>query len=621
MEKELSTDLWVVLTPSPGFEEDIQVFEITSPSGHKYEFPKYDHGIVYFHFEAQNNEAGVWSFKAIMHPIVTQTVGSMVSLEVFGQQSTSGNAVTLDFWSAPSSDALTKILYARVSQDGLPIQNANVLVFVYPPTRRTEHYSRPLKLKLGDEGTGYPDITAGDGIYSAYLTLPANEYSSDDYYSVVLKTDYNNGMAYLPKPYGNEKNFHCCGSKLPEYYTIPTSPFERVFAGRSLKNAKINHGQSKKKDYFPPSRITNLRLEGYFNETLKAKLSWTAPGDDFNQGTAFRYQMRCYTHPQMLSSKDSSHFLNKAIPVHESLLPSPEISGTRQSVTVSLPWANEVFYYAITTLDESNNRGQVSNLAPVYIEELKTTTQLEMSFRVVNMTHNSVTSKFEQGLDNDTMIYVISGCITAFLLVLITLLTICIYRNKRRRALKQRPPPPITGNEHSEPNIYVVNSNADQPLSSVTTTTSVLPDVATSGNNNENKSATFDLWKMDTLMDSGYINTYFRGSGMNNVSAGGGSNLGNGNYTSLQAFPHSTGLGPMSLLSLNISQNPKATGGANLMTTSHSQTNLSALTSSQLPLQVFRYIKISLIRIPITDIMNLSCNSKTMTQNQMTIFG
>ena len=52
VEKELSTDLWVVLTPSPGFEEDIQVFEITSPSGRKYVFPKYDHGIVYFHFEA-----------------------------------------------------------------------------------------------------------------------------------------------------------------------------------------------------------------------------------------------------------------------------------------------------------------------------------------------------------------------------------------------------------------------------------------------------------------------------------------------------------------------------------------------------------------------------------------
>ena len=100
VEKELSTDLWVVLTPSPGFEEDIQVFEITSPSGRKYVFPKYDHGIVYFHFEAQNNEAGVWSFEASMHPIVTKTLGSMVSLEVFGQQSTSGkwNNMDLSKW-------------------------------------------------------------------------------------------------------------------------------------------------------------------------------------------------------------------------------------------------------------------------------------------------------------------------------------------------------------------------------------------------------------------------------------------------------------------------------------------------------------------------------------------
>ena len=98
-----STDLWVVLTPSPGFEEDIEVFEITSPSGRRYVFPQYGHGIVYFHFEAQNNKAGVWTFEAKMHPIVTKTLGSMVSLEVFGQQSSNGNnAVTLDFWTAPS---------------------------------------------------------------------------------------------------------------------------------------------------------------------------------------------------------------------------------------------------------------------------------------------------------------------------------------------------------------------------------------------------------------------------------------------------------------------------------------------------------------------------------------
>ena len=113
VEKELSTDLWVVLTPSPGMENDIEVFEITSPSGQRYVFPQYGHGIVYFHFEAQNNEAGVWTFEAKMHPIVTKTLGSMVSLEVFGQQSSSGNnAVTLDFWTAPSryNNYLLKLL-------------------------------------------------------------------------------------------------------------------------------------------------------------------------------------------------------------------------------------------------------------------------------------------------------------------------------------------------------------------------------------------------------------------------------------------------------------------------------------------------------------------------------
>merc|ERR1712008_340605 len=90
----------------------------------------------------------------------------------------------------------------------------------------------------------------------------------------------------------------------------------------------------------------------------------------------------------------------------------------------------------------------------------------------------------------------------------------------------------------------------------------------------------------DSLMDSGYINTYYR--------AGGSNPNGSTNYPSLQAFPSSSGgqaqhtscttttvlpvsggstnMGPMSLLSLNISHNPK------LM-----RPNKSVLNSSRLP--------------------------------------
>ena len=423
--------------------------------------------------------------------------------------------------------------------------------------------NEPTRVTLKDQGTGYPDITQGDGIYSAYLPSLQNGF-----YSVVINADYNSGQANLPKFYGNAQT-ECCGSKLPDYYTIPTSPFERVLPGQSFYQMI----SSQTKDPFPPNKITDLSLKRYENNTLYATLEWTSPGDDFNLGTAFRYEMRCYTYPDKLQNVDD--FLNKAITVHETLLPTPEISGTKQSITVALPWANEVFYYAITTLDESNNRAEISNLLPVYIEEIKTTTQLDLTFKVINTTE-LVTSKFEAALDNDTMIYVISGGITAFLLILIVLFSVALCRAKRKRALKERLPlqAPPSGQERTEPNIYVVNSNTEQPLSSVTTTTSVLPDVTSS-----DSSKNYDhFWKMDSLIDGGYINTYFgrsSGSATGTVS-------GTGNYPSLQAFPSQTQ--PMSLLSLNISHNPKA----HQLTNSHSQTNLSNLAASQLPLQVFR---------------------------------
>ena len=566
VEKELSTDLWVILTPEPaGFEEDVQVFKITSPSGRKHAFPKYAHGIVYFHFEAQNNEAGIWTFEAELHPIVAKTRGSRVSLEVFGQQSNAGNAVTLDFWTS-SSQAAT-ILYAKVTQDRLPIQDAHVEALVYPPDSK-----EPTRLILSDKGSGYPDITHGDGIYSAYLT---NQPKSAGFFSAIISADYNSGKANLPKFYGHADS-ECCGSSLPDFYAIPTSPFERVLPGKSFSvpSKKLN------RDSFPPNRITDLRLKSYQNTSLYATLEWTAPGDDFDKGQAFRYEMRCYTHPGSLVNLED--FLNKAIAVHETLLPTPQVAGSVQSITVALPWANEVFYYAMTTLDESNNRAQISNLLPVFVEEIKTTTQLDLTFRVINTTE-LMTSKFESSaLDNDTMIYIVSGAITAFLLILIVVFTVAMCRAKRKRALKERPKPLVqSGNEHqnAEANIYVVNSSAEQPLSSVTTTTSVLPDVTAAHETTKNYSV--DFWKMDSLMDSGYINTYFRG--------GSG---GNGNYPSLQAFPNQstaqpvTTQPPMSLLSLNISHNPKP----HQLTSSHSQTNLSNLAASQLPLQVFRYI-------------------------------
>ena len=49
--------------------------------------------------------------------------------------------------------------------NGMPIRNAKVIAKVLIPNSAI-----PIELELTDDGTGYPDITKGDGIYSAYFT-------------------------------------------------------------------------------------------------------------------------------------------------------------------------------------------------------------------------------------------------------------------------------------------------------------------------------------------------------------------------------------------------------------------------------------------------------------------
>ena len=47
-------DLWIVLTSAQ--KEDVEGFEVTSPSGRRLAFPKYDHGIVYFRLDGGDGE-------------------------------------------------------------------------------------------------------------------------------------------------------------------------------------------------------------------------------------------------------------------------------------------------------------------------------------------------------------------------------------------------------------------------------------------------------------------------------------------------------------------------------------------------------------------------------------
>ena len=629
VEEELNSNLLVVLTtPS---QEDAELFEVTSPSGKKFSFPKYEHGVVYFHFEAKNNEPGVWSYTVKLTPLSNTEIETpykpgTISVEVFGErrQSQTG-AVTLDFWTNQDVDVEDQpiILYAQLNQDSLPIHDAEVIVESSYQTKDGKIQFTSTTLK--DLGTGYPDITRGDGIYSAYLIHLPKDVSS---LSFSVKASHNNGQARIPKPFGGAKHdktgLACCGSSLPELFTIPSQPFERYIVGKSVemnKSIKLQGQLQHSGDSFPPSRISDLALVSYVNDSsLFATLSWSAPGGDFNMGKAFRYEVRCYTSPEALSDET---FHLKGIPVHESLLPFPAESGTRQTATVSLPWANELFYYGIVAFDESNNRGLVSNLIPVYIIEIATSTSMaNIVFKVVNASESEsadLAKHVQQAMDNNTMIYLIAGGITAFLLILISLFAVAICKSKRRRHfLKEVPPPPPISQRGSHSlndlgqrsqNIYVLNSSSstnslphmssvggglsEQPMSTMTTT-STLPDITM-----DKHSSSYDVWNIPAK-ESNY-STVNKLADFTSLFTKRTPAPEADNYVgSLMGFPSLQHIssprlisstrhgGPVSLLSLN------ATGLSTYQSSDPTAANSSQPNlSHQLPLQVFRSSSLS----------------------------
>ncbi|CAG7821132.1 unnamed protein product, partial [Allacma fusca] len=128
----------------------------------------------------------------------------------------------------------------------------------------------------------YPDITWGDGIYTAYFTQLG---PNSGFFSLTVHIDDNQGQAVVPVhtniTRGSLDVPTCCGSSIPHIATIPTGSFSRTIAGSSFE---IKQGVPFGEDPYPPGRVTDLRVERVVDSTSEVKLSWTAPGGDFDKG-------------------------------------------------------------------------------------------------------------------------------------------------------------------------------------------------------------------------------------------------------------------------------------------------------------------------------------------------
>ena len=129
---------------------------------HFLRFPLVERGSVYFEFPGPEPvETGIWSFKLKLAPAPTK---STVDLSVAAYAVADGPTVTVSTWttadgrlSRPSDGPV--ILYARVMDGSFPVAGASVLAEVRGPQGGL------VSVDLVDDGSGYPDVTSGDGIY------------------------------------------------------------------------------------------------------------------------------------------------------------------------------------------------------------------------------------------------------------------------------------------------------------------------------------------------------------------------------------------------------------------------------------------------------------------------
>ncbi|XP_078416856.1 calcium-activated chloride channel regulator 1-like isoform X3 [Cetorhinus maximus] len=258
-----------------------------------------------------------------------------------------------------------RIIYAEVSQGFSPVMFAKVTAIIERPT------GPPVEQDLYDNGTA-ADIVKNDGIYTRYFS----KYSGYGRYNFKVRVEgkegttkiairtgahafyipgyTENGMIQtnLPRPPGNMEDLQ---AELGDFSRVKSGGVISVPAGTPIVD-------------FPPCKITDLQATIVKN---KVELEWTAPGDDYDQGAASRYEMRMSDN--LLQLRDN--FSTAALVNLTSLNPQPY--GSREAIAF-VPENTKLqngttIYFALCAYDKINQSSEMSNVAKasVYVPLIK----------------------------------------------------------------------------------------------------------------------------------------------------------------------------------------------------------------------------------------------------------
>uniref|UniRef100_A0ABM5G8N3 Calcium-activated chloride channel regulator 1-like n=1 Tax=Pogona vitticeps TaxID=103695 RepID=A0ABM5G8N3_9SAUR len=334
------------------------------------------------------------------------------------------------------------IIYAEVSQGFLPVIGANVTVTVESASGQT------VELQLLDDGSG-ADIVKYDGIYSRYFT----SFKENGRYNIKVHVQGKDNTVRrgrrqsqaLYVPGYVENGVIQMNAPRPEVSEdeIQTNlgDFSRTASGGSFVMSGVPPGTPP--DVFPPCKINDLEVE--INDEDEFLLSWTAPGNDYDIGKAERYEIKMSDNP--LELRDAT--FNSATSLNISGL-TPEVAGVKQYFQYKpenfTKENGTTLCFAIRAIDNSNNTGDVSNiaravllLAPLPIiptSPADTTLSHGETNYTTASTHVQTTytkGEINNSVLNNITVIVIIVCITVIIISAIVSITICVLQKRKSR--------------------------------------------------------------------------------------------------------------------------------------------------------------------------------------------
>ncbi|XP_066450836.1 calcium-activated chloride channel regulator 1-like [Eleutherodactylus coqui] len=250
------------------------------------------------------------------------------------------------------------VIYASVSQGLIPVSGAKVTANVEPVTGSIE------TLELLDNGAG-PDLIKNDGIYSRYFT----QFSANGRYGLKVRVENNNkakSRLVLPK----NRALYIPGYIINDTVTLnPPRPeipdegltvgeFSRTASGGSFVVSNVPAAGTPPQDIYKPDKISDLAANIVKDTIL---LSWTATGDDLDQGTASSYDLRMNINPSDLRTNFSG-----STPINITAL-SPSPAGSTETfsfVPENIVIKNgTILYFALVAIDKVSQQSDVSNIA------------------------------------------------------------------------------------------------------------------------------------------------------------------------------------------------------------------------------------------------------------------